>query len=138
MGGQNPYINDQDVRLPVRKYSITFIDEQQVEHIIDVDPEKIPYGTHGLSGSLLDVALANGVEIDHACGGNCACSTCHVIVKEGIDSCNESSDEEEDKIDGAYGVTDQSRLACQCVPNGEKNLRVAVPSWNRNLVREGH
>jgi 2Fe-2S ferredoxin len=138
MGGQNPYIEDADVRLPTRKYTIRFIDEAQREHVVEVDPARIPYGDHGLPGSLLDIALAHDVEIDHACGGVCACSTCHVIVKEGLDACSEATDDEEDQLDQAYGLTSQSRLACQCVPDGTKDLVVVVPSWNRNLAREGH
>jgi 2Fe-2S ferredoxin len=89
-----------------------------------------------LPGSILDIALASGVDIDHACGGVVACSTCHIIVKQGLNTCNESTDEEEDQLDKAPGLTPFSRLACQCVPNGKENLVVEVPNWNRNLVRE--
>jgi 2Fe-2S ferredoxin len=138
MGGQNPYIEDANAQLPARKYTVTFVDEQEGEHVVGVDPARIPYSDHGLPGSLLDIALAHGVEIDHACGGVCACSTCHVVVKEGLDACNEASEEEEDRLDAAYGLTAKSRLACQCVPNGTKDLLVVVPSWNRNLARERH
>jgi ferredoxin, 2Fe-2S len=60
-----------------------------------------------------------------------------VVVKEGLDSCSESTDDEEDQLDAAYGLTDKSRLACQCVPDGTKNLLVVVPTWNRNMAREG-
>ena len=137
MGGQNPYI-DAEVELPTKKYRLKIIDEQGKEHEIEVDPAKIPYGDHGLPGSILDIALAHGVEIDHACGGVCACSTCHVIVEQGLDSCNEASEAEEDQLDEAYGLTSRSRLACQCVPNGSCDVVVRVPSWNRNLAREGH
>jgi 2Fe-2S ferredoxin len=138
MGGQNPYIDQTDVKLPTRKYRIKFIDEQQREKIVEVDPAKIPYVHDGLPGSILDIALAHGVELDHACGGVCACSTCHVIVREGLDACNESSDDEEDQLDEAPGLTANSRLGCQCVPNGEVDLVVEIPSWNRNLAREPH
>ena len=136
MGGQNPYIEESKVELPKRKYKIKFIDEQSQEHVIEVDPAKIPYEDHGLPGSILDVAMAHGIELDHACGGVCACSTCHVIVKEGLETCNEATDDEEDQLDDAYGLTGQSRLGCQCVPNGEKDILVIIPSWNRNLARE--
>ncbi len=138
MGNQNPYIEDAKADKPTRKFMITIVDEQGQEHVIEVDPARIPYGTHGQPGSILDIALGHGVEIDHACGGVCACSTCHVIVKEGLDACGESTDDEEDRLDDAYGLTAQSRLACQCVPTGEKDLRVIVPTWNRNLAREEH
>ena len=138
MGGQNPYIEDSQVRLPTKKYTLRIIDEDGKEHVIEVDPAKIPYEDHGLPGSILDIALGNGIEIDHACGGVCACSTCHVIVKEGLESCNEPTEAEEDQLDEAYGLTSQSRLACQCVPDGSREVRVVVPKWNRNLAREGH
>lgn len=97
-----------------------------------------PEGGIGQPGSLLDLALGLGIDIDHACGGVSACSTCHVVVLEGLSSCNEASDSEEDQLDKAPGLTPQSRLACQCIPNGTENLLVQVPSWNRNLVREGN
>jgi 2Fe-2S ferredoxin len=61
-----------------------------------------------------------------------------VIVKEGLDTCSPACEAEEDQLDEAYGLTSQSRLACQCVPNGRKNVRVVVPAWNRNKAREGH
>ncbi len=138
MGGQNPYIEDANVRLPARRFKITFLDEQKQERVIKVDPAKIPYGDRGLPGSVLDIALGHGIEIDHACGGVCACSTCHVIVREGLDTCSEATEAEEDRLDEAYGLTAKSRLACQCVPNGEMDLVVEIPPWNRNLAREGH
>lgn len=137
MGGQNPYIADSNVRLPTRKYKLTIIDEQRKEHVIEVDPARIPYEDHGLPGSILDIAMAHGVELDHACGGVCACSTCHVIVREGAESCNEASDDEEDQLEEAYGLTSRSRLGCQCVPDGTRDVVVEIPTWNRNLAREG-
>lgn len=138
MGGQNPYIADQVIELPKQKYRITFVDEEKKEHVIEVDPAKIPYEDHGLPGSLLEIAMGHGIEVDHACGGVCACSTCHVVVRKGLETCSEASDAEEDQLDEAYGLTAQSRLACQCVPNGTKDIVVEVPSWNRNLAREPH
>jgi len=138
MGGQNPYIEDADIRLPARRFKVTFLDERKQERLIEVDPAGIPYGAHGLPGSLLDIALGHGIEIDHACGGVCACSTCHVIVRQGLDTCSEPTEAEEDRLDEAYGLTSKSRLACQCVPNGEMDLVIEIPTWNRNLAREGH
>lgn len=86
--------------------------------------------------NLLDIALDHDVDIDHACGGVCACSTCHVVVREGLSSCNEAEEAEEDQLDKAPGLTSQSRLACQTIPDGSQNLVVEIPNWNRNLVRE--
>jgi 2Fe-2S ferredoxin len=76
------------------------------------------------------------VDIDHSCGGVCACSTCHVIVRQGIESCNEATDDELDQLDNARGLEPESRLACQCVPNGTQDIVVEIPKWNRNLARE--
>jgi 2Fe-2S ferredoxin len=94
--------------------------------------------SEGTGESLLDIALAAGVEIDHACGGVCACSTCHVKIKHGASSCNSSEEDEDDQLDKAPGLSAQSRLACQCVPNGSQDLVVEIPTWNRNRVREGN
>ena len=64
--------------------------------------------------NLLDAALDNNIQIDHNCGGNCACSTCHVVIEKGFDSLSEMSEDEEDMLDEAENLTDTSRLACQC------------------------
>jgi 2Fe-2S ferredoxin len=140
MAGINPYIAKTMIPLPVRKYRIKFIlGEKREERIVEVDPDQIPYDRTGQPGSILEIALGNGVEIDHSCGGVCACSTCHVIVRKGFESCNEATDDELDMVDEARGVTTESRLACQCVPNGHCDLVVVeVPDWNRNMVKEGH
>jgi 2Fe-2S ferredoxin len=135
MGGSNPFIERVDPKLPTRTFTVTFLpDEERVE----VDPAKIPYGRDGLPGSILDIALAHGIELDHACGGVCACSTCHVIVRRGLETCNEATDDEQDQLDKAPGLELQSRLACQCVPDGTQDVVVEVPGWNRNLVHEEH
>jgi 2Fe-2S ferredoxin len=111
---------------------------QPMNVTVEVDPEKIPYGVTGLPGSILDVALAHGIDIDHSCGGVCACSTCHVIVREGMSTVSEMSDGEQDQLEYAPGLTPNSRLACQSVANGSKDIVVEIPAWNRNAVREGH
>lgn len=138
MGGQNPYIADAAVQRPVRKYRLTIIDEQKQVHAIEIDPARVPFGDHGLPGSILDICMAHGIELDHACGGVCACSTCHVYVKEGADSCNAATDDEEDQLDEAYALKPNSRLGCQCVPNGTRDVVVEIPTVNRNLAREPH
>lgn len=138
MPGQNPYIQDGNVKLPTKKYKLTIIDEQKNEHVLEIDPARIPYEDHGLPGSILDICMAHGIELDHACGGVCACSTCHVIVKQGAKTCNEATEDEEDQLEEAYGLTANSRLGCQCVPNGQSDVVVEIPSWNRNLAREAH
>jgi len=135
MGGTNPYIEQPDVTIPSTKYKMTFL---PMKVTVEVDPEKFPYDHNGLPGSILDIALGNGVDIDHACGGVCACSTCHVVVKEGSETLNESQDAEEDQLENAPDLKATSRLACQAVPDGTKDVVVEIPNWNRNLVSEAH
>jgi 2Fe-2S ferredoxin len=81
--------------------------------------------------------MGHGVDIDHACGGVAACSTCHVIVKSGFESMVPADEQEEDMLDTAPGVTPRSRLACQAVARGTCDLVVEVPAWNRNHAKEG-
>ena len=120
--------------VPTKKYKVTI---QPANITIEVDPEKIPYDRHGLPGSILDiVSSVDEGFIDHACGGVQSCSTCHVYIKKGLDTCNESSEREDDYIDKARGPQLESRLACCCVPNGEQDIEVEVPKWNVNLVKE--
>jgi len=140
MGGSNPYIKAVDIVLPKTKYKIRFEPEDPSAGepvTVEVDPDKIPYGETGQPGSILSIALANGIDIEHSCGGVCACSTCHVFVKEGLETCNEATDDEEDQLEEARGLTMNSRLSCQAVPNGTKDVRVVIPAWNVNLVKEG-
>jgi ferredoxin, 2Fe-2S len=136
VGGENPYIDKLDITLPKAGYQVTFLWEDQ-KTVVQVDPQALPSGD-GEKGALLAIALKAGVKLDHACGGVCACSTCHVIVKEGLDSCNESTDDEEDMLDMAAGLEEHSRLACQCVPDGTVDVVVEIPGWNRNAVSEEH
>jgi ferredoxin, 2Fe-2S len=138
MGGRNPYIHEQEAELPRQVYTLVVIDEGGKEHSIEVDPAKLPCSDHGQPGSILDVCLGHGIELDHACGGVCACATCHVHVLEGVQACSESTEEEEDQLEEACDLKPNSRLACQCVPNGSCTVKVHIPSWNRNLAREAH
>jgi 2Fe-2S ferredoxin len=73
---------------------------------------------------ILDAALDNNIQIDHNCGGNCACSTCHVIVEEGFDTLGEMTEDEQDMLDEAEGLTDKSRLACQCETKADLIVRI--------------
>ena len=111
---------------------VTFLPECKV---VQFEHGKLPYKDHGKEQSLLDVALNNGIRLDHACGGNCACTTCHVIVNKGMENLSEMADEEADRLDMAAGLTLKSRLGCQCVVQGD--IEVEIPSWNRNYVSEG-
>ena len=137
MAGTNPYIKQAEAKLPQQKYTVTFhLEDSGKTHKVEVDPEKIPYQRTGRPGSILDIALGNDIEIEHTCGGVCACSTCHSIVKRGLASCNEASEDEEDQLEEAPGLTIQSRLSCQCIPDGTMDVEVVVPAWNRNVVKE--
>lgn len=139
MGGTNPYIPSPKTEKAQDQFAIEFRGaDSSLNQTVELDPRAMPSSGTGLPGSILDIALASGIEIDHACGGVSACSTCHVIVRQGLNTCSEAEEAEEDMLDKAPGLTPQSRLACQCVPNGKSRLVVEIPSWNRNLVREGH
>lgn len=135
MGGKNPYIEETKFTPATQKYKVKFIRGGE-ETEVEVDPEKIPYGHNGLPGSILDISEGFHMGLDHACGGVCACSTCHVVVHEGLDSCNEATDAELDELDMAPGITPKSRLGCQTVPDGKKNIVVEVPEWNINWAKE--
>ncbi len=86
---------------------------------VEVDDEQYPLADHGRPGSLLDIALAHHIHLDHNCGGSCACTTCHVIVKAGDKSLSEMETDEEDRLDTAVGLTIRSRLGCQAVVRGD-------------------
>ena len=85
---------------------------------------------------LLELAIGAGINIEHACGGVCACSTCHVYVEEGMDLLSEPTEEEEDRVEEAPGLQANSRLACQCEIEQAGTIKVRVPAWNRNAVKE--
>ncbi len=137
MSGLNPYLKGGAAALPKTRYTIRFEQEDGPSIVAEVLPDELPYDQPGQPGSLLSTALHFGVPVEHTCGGMCACSTCHVIVQEGLESCNEATEDEMDQLEQAPGLTPRSRLACQTVPDGSKELRVIVPSWNRNFVKEG-
>jgi len=87
--------------------------------------------------TICDVALANGIEIEHACEKSCACTTCHVYVREGGESLNEADETEEDLLDKAWGLDPDSRLSCQAVV-GQEDLVVEIPKYTINMVSENH
>lgn len=117
------------------KYRITFLPDDKT---VDVDTDSLGEAHDGENGSVLHLAALNHIEIDHACGGVNACSTCHIIVRSGESGFNQADDDEEDMLDNAPGLTLQSRLACQAIPNGSCDVVVEVPGWNRNKAKEGH
>jgi 2Fe-2S ferredoxin len=113
---------------------VTFLPEGKT---VEFELGKMPYKDHGKAESLLDVALNHHVFLDHACGGNCACTTCHVQVIKGADLLSEMDDEEADRLDLAADLQLNSRLGCQCVITKPGEIVVNVPEWNRNYVSEG-
>jgi 2Fe-2S ferredoxin len=86
--------------------------------------------------SLLDNLLEQGIEVEHACEKQCACTTCHVIVREGFDSLSEATEDEEDLLDRAWGLTPESRLSCQAIVADER-LVVEIPRYTINYAKEG-
>lgn len=85
---------------------------------------------------LLEVAMEAGINIEHACGGVCACSTCHVYIEKGMDSLSDPAEAEDDRVEEAPGLQRNSRLSCQCVITGDGPIVIRVPAWNRNAVKE--
>ncbi len=85
--------------------------------------------------SICDTLLNNGVEIEHACEKSCACTTCHVIVREGFNSLEPSSEDEDDLLDRAWGLTPQSRLSCQAKV-GDERLVIEIPKYTINFAKE--
>ena len=102
---------------------------------VEFESGKLPYGEHGKPESLLDIALNFGLHLEHACGGNCACTTCHVWVKQGENNLSPMVDDEADRLDMAADLQLNSRLGCQCVVTGD--VVVEIPAWNRNYISEG-
>jgi ferredoxin, 2Fe-2S len=87
--------------------------------------------------SILDVALKNGIDIEHACEKSCSCTTCHVIIQEGFDSLEEADETEEDMLDKAWSVSLESRLSCQAIV-ADENLVIEIPKYTINMVSENH
>ncbi|KAI5364990.1 Putative 2Fe-2S ferredoxin-type iron-sulfur binding domain, adrenodoxin [Septoria linicola] len=111
---------------PGEERKVTFVDKEGQEWTFEVSD----------GDNLLDIAQANDLEMEGACGGSCACSTCHIIVAgdEMYDKMEEPSDDENDMLDLAFGLTETSRLGCQVVMSKELDgLVVKLPSMTRNL-----
>ncbi|KAF2436846.1 ferredoxin [Tothia fuscella] len=111
---------------PGEERKITFIDKDGDEHTFEVAD----------GDNLLDIAQANDLEMEGACGGSCACSTCHVIVRDEsyYDKMDEPDDDENDMLDLAFGLTETSRLGCQVKMSKELDgLVVKLPTMTRNL-----
>ncbi len=87
--------------------------------------------------TVLDAALRNGIDIEHACEKSCACTTCHVVIREGFASLEASDELEDDMLDKAWGLEPNSRLSCQAAV-ADVDLVVEIPKYTINQVSEGH
>jgi 2Fe-2S ferredoxin len=87
--------------------------------------------------SLCEALVENNIEIEHACEMSCACTTCHVVIRDGFQSLNSSSDDEEDLLDAAWGLEATSRLSCQA-RIGIKDITIEIPKYTINHARENH
>lgn len=109
---------------------VTFLPHEEIcpqGKVIEVEP--------GIS--ICNAALAHDIEIEHACEKSCACTTCHVYVREGLDSLNDAEENEEDYLDKAWGLEPDSRLSCQAIV-GEEDLVIEIPKYTINMVSESH
>ena len=113
---------------------VTFIRDGK-ETIVEFEHGKMPYDGHGLPESFLDLAMNNGIHLEHACGGSCACTTCHLIIRKGEANLSPMEDNEADRLDTAWDLTTSSRLGCQAVIKGD--VVVEFPLYTRNYVQEG-
>jgi 2Fe-2S ferredoxin len=121
--------------IPVDKLvRVTFLPEGKT---VEFEYGSLPYEHHGKPMSFLDVAENHDIFLDHACGGVCACSTCHVLIKAGESGLTPADDDELDRLDMAADQQLNSRLGCQAVITRPGDYVVEIPAWNRNYVTEG-
>jgi 2Fe-2S ferredoxin len=113
---------------------VTFIIDGETQ-VVEFKAGALPYSGHGKKESFLDVAKHFHLALEHACGGNCACTTCHVVIREGAEHLSEMDDDEADRLDTAWDLTPQSRLGCQAVIAGD--VVCELPMYTRNYVQEG-
>lgn len=103
-------------------------------------PEYCPQGARisaPAGTSICEALLDNGIPIEHACDMSCACTTCHVVVREGFDSLGELDEIEEDLLDRAWGLEPRSRLSCQAIL-AQRDLTVEIPKYSINHAKENH
>ena len=103
-------------------------------------PEYCPQGAQiqaSAGTSVCEALLENNIPIEHACDMSCACTTCHVIVREGFQSLNEMDESEDDLLDRAWGLKANSRLSCQAIVD-RQDLVVEIPKYSINHAKENH
>jgi 2Fe-2S ferredoxin len=123
-------MNSNDADPGMRMPQLIFLPHEEIcpeGAVVEVDP--------GIS--ICDAALQNGIEIEHACEKSCACTTCHVIIREGFDSLAEADESEEDLLDKAWGLEPESRLSCQALV-AQQDLVIEIPKYTINMVSESH
>src|ERR1700709_2435611 len=113
---------------------VTFIIDGE-ETVIEFVHGQVPYSNHGKPESFLDVAKHFHIPLEHACGGSCACTTCHVIIKEGGQNLSPMGEGEDARLDTGWGLTARSRLGCQAIIKGD--VVCELPMYTRNYVQEG-
>jgi 2Fe-2S ferredoxin len=124
-----------DNKIPADKLvRVTYLPEGRT---VEFEFGTLHFERHGKPMSFLDVAQNFNVFLDHACGGSCACTTCHLWIKEGAEGISEPEDDELDKLDMAADQQLNSRLGCQAIITRPGNYVVEIPKWNRNYVSEG-
>ncbi len=128
---------NEEIKKPVpvdKLVRVTFFPEGRT---VEFEFGAMPYEHHGKPMSFLDVARNHDIFLDHACGGACACTTCHLWIKEGGAGVSEPDDDELDRLDMAADLQLNSRLGCQAIITRPGNYAVEIPKWNRNYVSEG-
>ena len=113
---------------------VTFIKDGK-QTTVEFEHGKLEYQHHGLPESFLDVAMNFGIPLEHACGGSCACTTCHLYIRDGEENLSEPEDKELDRLDTALDLRTNSRLGCQAVIQGD--VVAEFPMYTRNYVQEG-
>ncbi len=130
------YLTPEDLATPPAEdqVRVTFLPEGKT---VEFPFGSLEYDGHGLPMSFLDIAENYGIFLDHACGGACACTTCHIWVKQGASGISEAEDLELDRMETAADIQLNSRLGCQAVIEKPGTYVVEIPKWNRNYVQEG-
>jgi len=113
---------------------VTFIKDGK-ETTVEFEHGKLDYKEHGLPESFLDVTMNFGIHLEHACGGSCACTTCHLFIREGEQNLSDMEEKEADRLDTAWDLRTNSRLGCQAIIKGD--VVVEFPMYTRNYVQEG-
>ena len=114
---------------------VTFILRDGTKKTVEFEPGKLEFQHHGLPESFLDVAMNHEIPLEHACGGSCACTTCHLIIREGMQNLSDMEENEADRLDTAWDLTTSSRLGCQAIIKGD--VVAEFPMYTRNYVQEG-